>query len=295
MTTVLTTDYTWQLGDSGILLNADYAAGTPFVDIEKVTGFDSAPARQSKRDHEGVDGGFLDAEFVTGRDITLAGVVYSNGQKLEPYLDQLKGNWSPSTTLVPLYFYNAEIGQRQVWVKPIGCTYDVDTLRRTGMTAIVFSCYAEDPRVYDSTLTDVTMGVGATVYTGFSFSLGFPFGFGGVSTTTDGQFFTNMGNMSSPVVFTMTGPLTNPYIYNDTTGNVMPFNATLNTGETLVVNTYYRTVRFGGTTNRRSWLQGAGWFNMLPSPPYGNGPNFIRFRAQAGTGTLRVQYRSAWR
>jgi tail protein len=293
--TVLADDLTWQLGDSGVLLNDTVTFGTPFVDIERIVGLDSAPARQSKKDHEGVDGGFMDAEFETGRDITLSGTVYSNGQPLQPYLDQLKANWAVGTVLVPLYMRNDEVGQRMVWIKPFGCQYDVDTSIRLGMTAIMFQGYAEDPRIYDDNLIDVTMGVGATVYTGFSLPFGFPFGFGGVSSTTDGQLFYNNGNRSSPVVFTMTGPLTNPYILNDTTDNVLQFNATLNTGETLVVDTGYRTVRFAGTTNRRSWLQNPGWFQMQPSPPNGIGPNLIRFRAQGGTGTLRVQYRQAWR
>lgn len=294
MATILATDYTWQLGDTGVLLNSDLAANTAFVDIEKVTGFDGAPIRISKRDHEGVDGGFVDAELEQGRDITLAGTVYSNGQPLEPYLDTIKANWAGGTSLVPLYFYNAEVGQRLVMVKPLGCVYDVDTLRRTGMTAIVLSCFAEDPRIYDNNQTTVVIPVGATIFTGFSFPLGFSFGFGGVSTTTDGQYLIVAGNRPTPATLTLTGPLTNPVVYNDTTSNIMGFTATLNTGETLVVDTYYRTVRFGGVTNRRSWLTLPGWFQLQPPQVAPNG-NFIRFRAQAGTGTLTVQYRSAWR
>lgn len=295
MTAILTSDFTWQLGDSGVLLNADDVVATPFVDIDRVAGFSNAPIRSTKRDHEGVDGGFMDAEFETGRDIALSGTVYSNGAPLEPYLDSLKANWAPSADLVPLYAQNLEVGQRQLLVKPLGCLYDVDNVRRLGMTTILFSAYAEDPRIYDATLQTVTMGVGATVFTGFGFPLGFSFGFGGSSSTTDGQFVANGGNRSSPLLMTMTGPLTNPYIYNDTTSNVMQFNITLQSGETLVIDTQYRTVRFGGTTNRRSTLAGSGWFNLEPNAPYGIGPNFIRFRAVAGTGTLQIQYRNAWR
>src|ERR1700743_1882487 len=113
----LVNDSTFQLLDTGVILNDDTVLNVPFIDIEEVTGFDNAPYRQTKRDHEGVDGGFMDAEFETGRDIALIGTVYANNNPLETFLDKLKANWAPSSVLVPLYYYTVDQGLRVLYVK----------------------------------------------------------------------------------------------------------------------------------------------------------------------------------
>jgi hypothetical protein len=285
----LVNDTTFQLSDTGIVLNDDSIANIPFVDIEQVVGLSNAPYRQTKREHEGVDGGFMDAEFETGRDIILVGVVYANNNPLETFLDSLKANWAPSATLIPLYLFTNDTGLRVVFVKPLGCQYDWDALRRTGMTAITFTAYAEDPRIYSGALQTTNLPLGAFVFTGFAFPLGFPFGFGGVSTTTDGQFVYNLGNRPAPVVMTVTGPVANPIILNDTTSSVMQFSITLGSTDTLTIDTQYHTVRLNGVTNRRSSMIVPGWFMLQV------GANFIRFRGTSGTGTLSVAYRASWR
>jgi hypothetical protein len=291
----LVNDTTFQLGDNGVVLNDDTQLGIPFVDIEVVGGLDSAPFRQTKRDHEGVDGGFMDAEFEQGRDISLSGVVYANGNPMETFLDSLKANWGPSGVLVPLYIFTIETGLRVVFVKPLGCQYDWDALRRTGMAAITFTAYAEDPRIYTGTLITSILPLGATVFSGFGFPLGFPFSFGGVSTTTDGVYVYNNGNRPAPVVMTITGPVINPIIMNDTTNSIMQFNITLSSIDTLTVDTQYHTVRLNGVTNRRSTLITPGWFMLQPAPTATLGANFIRFRSSGGTGTLTIAYRASWR
>jgi hypothetical protein len=287
MSNSLVNNFTWQLGDTGFVLNDDDITGA-FVDITDVKGFDSAPARQTKRDHEGADGGFMDAEFETGRDISLAGTVFFNGESVQDTLDALKANWAVSADLIPLY-YIADGVARFLSVKPLGCVYDLDVGIRVGMTPITFSAYAEDPRIYTDSLAAVPFSIGAIIYTGFAFNLGFPFGFGGFSDTSDGAFVTNGGNRSTPTRMYIYGPVTNPVIYNDTVNKQMGFTCTLVTGDVLVVDTQYRTVTLNGSANRRSFLTLPGWFDLEP------GDNFIRFRAEAGTGSLALQYREAWR
>lgn len=287
--TTLVNDTTFQLSDTGLILNDDQTPNAPYVDIETVSGFDNAPIRQTKRDHEGVDGGFMDAEFETGRDISLTGIVFANNNPMETYLDSLKANWAPSASLVPLYCNTIETGIRVLFVKPLGVKYDWDSLRRLGMAAITFSAYAEDPRIYSQTLNTLVISLGAIISTGFAFPFAFPFGFGGVSTTSDGIIVTNGGNRPTPPVFTINGPVTNPVIMNDTVSAEMDFNIDLALGETLVIDTQHRTVRLNGTANRRAFMTKPGWFMLQ------QGDNFIRFRGTAGSGTLSVAYRSAWR
>jgi phage-related protein len=150
--------------------------------------------------------------------------------------------------------------------------------------------FAEDPRMYDSTLLSASVPLGATVYVGFGFSLGFSFGFGGVSTTTDQVTFNIGGNRPTPPTFVITGPVTNPRILNDITGAELRFNIVLDVTDTLTIDTKYRTVRLNGTANRRSALVAPNWFFFEP------GLNTLRYRAESSSAsTLSISYRNAWR
>lgn len=280
-------DLTFRLGDTGVVLNGD--ATTPFVDILKVTGLDSAPFRTTERDHEGDDGGFMDAEFEKGRNIILDGEVYGDTGVLEAFLDLLKENWAPSRTLVPFYFQSPGVVERLVYVKPLGVRYDWTTARRYGVLPLQFTAYGEDPRIYSSELYNVSVTLGGTVTQGFGFNFGFDFGFGAASVGGGNNAY-NGGNRLTPVLFTIPGPTTNPSIYNDTTGEVMQFsNLMLGSGESLVVDTKYRTVRLDGLTNRRNTLVRPVWIRLA------KGDNNIRFLAESGGTTMTVAYRYAWR
>lgn len=288
--TVLTEELTWRLGDTGVILNTD-SESLPFVDIDDVRGFDSAPFRETQRDHEGDDGGFIDAEFEKGRDIILGGRIYTNSSTMETYLDSLKANWSPSRTQVPLYFKSPGVNERLLLVKPLGVNYNWTALRRNGQADIQFKAFAEDPRIYDNALFSQNLSLGATVFTGFGFNFGFPFGFGGVSSTTDEVIVFNAGNRASPPFFIINGPVSNPRILNDTLSKEMLFNIVLNAGETLEVNPKNKTVRLNGITNRRNTLVAPTWFYMA------SGNNSIRYRADSAdpTSFLTIQFRPAWR
>jgi len=290
MTSSLVNPLSFQLGDTGVILNDDLILpNQPFIDISKVSGLDNAPYRETKRDHEGTDGGFLDAEFETGRDITLEGTVFNGTALLEPYLDSLKANFAPVTTPIPFYFTTESGLQRQVFVKPRGAKYTWDANRRVNQIPIQFLLYAEDPRIYDTFINDYTIPLGPASTTGFSFNLSFSFGFGASSTGPDGQYIFNNGNRPTPAVMTITGPVVNPEIINDNTGDILQFNLTLGSTDILVVDLQYHTVRLNGTTNRRNTLLAPNWFLFPP------GATFIRFRGDSGTGTLNIQCRNAWR
>ncbi len=279
---------TFQLNE-GVVLNDDILlAGQPFVDIDQVTGLDSSPYRETRRDHEGTDGGFIDAEFETGRPITLKGTAYGNGGDLDNYLDSLKSNYSPVRTPIPFYFILANGVTRLTYVKPLGCAYNWDSSRRIGATPIEFKMYAEDPRIYANSLSSATLPIGGIITTGLSFNLTFNLGFGGGGSAA-GQFINNLGNRSTPLLFTVNGPVTTPQIINDTLGITMTFNIDVGASETLVIDTGNHTVRLNGITNRRNVLLSPTWFSLDP------GLTFIRFQAAAGSGTLTVQFRSAWR
>lgn len=284
----LTEELTFRLGDSGTILNTD-STSLPFVDIRNVVGLDNAPYRETERDHEGTDGGFLDAEFEKGRPIVLTGDVYADSNSMESYLDQLKADFAPSRTLVPFYYKAPGVDERVLFVKPQGVAYDWDELRRIGSSKIKFKCFAEDPRIYTAALSEYTIVYSAGALVGFGFPLGFDFGFGGVSST-DSVTVTNAGNRPTPPTFVIEGPVNTPIIRDETYNHVLTFDLTLAVGETLTVNTQYKTVTLSDGTNLRNALQEPDWFFLEP------GNTSIRYTAYDGTGSqMTVQFRSAYR
>lgn len=284
----LTEDFTFRLGDSGVILNTD-STGLPFFDLTNLAGLDSAPYRETRRDHEGTDGGFMDAEFEKGRDVILNGDIYADGEDMEDYLDLLKADFAPSTTLVPFYFKAPGVDERVIFVKPLGCRYDWDLIRRTGQAKMQLKMFAEDPRIYASSESTANIPFVAGSSLGFGFPLGFSFGFGG-SSGTDGVLVNNVGNRPTPPTFTINGPCETPSILDDTYGHTLTFSISLAAGETLVIDTRYRTVKLNGTVNRRGTLVNSDWFFLQP------GETFLRYNAITGTGSsVDVSFRSAWR
>jgi hypothetical protein len=284
----LTEDFTWQLGDTGVTLNTD-SLSLPFVDIEKVIGMDSSEYRESERDHEGVDGGFLDAEFEKGRSLLLNGTAYATVDTIEELLDRLKEDFAPSRTLKPLYYKPAGQAERVWFVKPQGVRYDFDQAVRTGICAVQMKAFAEQSFTFSNNLQDFPIALGALITSGFDFPFGFPFGFGGVSSVTDAVLIIGGGNRPTPPTFIINGPVVNPQIVSDTAGKTLQFKITIDVGQTLVIDTYYKTVKLNGVTNRRNTLVAPNWFYLE------KGENSLRFRAESGSGNLQVQFRSAWR
>ena len=284
----LTEELTFQLGDSGVTLNTD-SIGLPFVDIHDVVGLDNAPYRETERDHEGTDGGFMDAEFEQGRSVVIKGTIYVDTATMEAYLDDLKENWATSATPVPFYFKSPGVDERVLFVKPLGCRYDWTTLRRTGQAEVQFKMFAEDPRIYTSALVTTTINYGGDAGTGFGFNFGFDFGFGPAVPPT-GADVNNAGNRPTPAVMVITGPITSPVITNDTLGISLAFNITLEATDTLTIDLAGRTVLLNGSINRRGTLLQPNWFFLQ------KGNNFLRFGGGAGTGSsLVIQHRAAWR
>lgn len=280
-------DLTFKLGDAGVILNDD-SLSLPFVDIDKVTGLDSPSFRETIRDHEGVDGGFIDAEFEQGREIFLEGTAYCAAGAEETYLDSLKANYAPVQTPIPFYVKAPGVGERVAFVKSRGISYDWDMLRRLGMTRIQFKMYAEDPRLYDNSLQSFQIPFGGEVGTGFGFNLGFNFGFG-TTVLPNGLNVPNQGNRPAPAILTVNGPVTNPRIINDTQSKTLEFAIVLGSLDFLTIDLANRTVVLNGSANRRNTMTTSQWFFLNP------GDNFIRFGGTTGTGTLTVSFRNAWR
>ena len=280
-------DYEFQLSDVGITLNTD-ATGIPFVDITRVTGLDSAPYRETIRDHEGVDGGFIDAEFETGRDLILEGLIYCDTGNVEPFLDDLKANFAPVSNPIPLYLKSTGVVERVIFVKPRGVKFDWSTAKGLGITAAQFLMFAEDPRMYDNELLSVSIPFGGPATTGFGFSLSFNLSFGVVVPPSGGTVVVG-GNRPTPATMIIQGPVVNPRIINQTDGLSLDFIITLGSTDVLTIELANKTVTLNGISNARNTLQEPDWWLFNP------GSTFIVFGGGSGSGSLTIQYRNAWR
>lgn len=257
----------------GVLLNTDVTPSAPFVDIDDVSGLDQPDYRETFRDHEGTDGGFLDAEFEKGRDIYLTGTVIGPEAMMESYLDSIKANYSPRLSSQPLmrfYFYVQGVGLRFLYVKPRGVRYTWSQMRRTGQVPIQFRMFAEDPRIYSYPSNQVVIPLTLNQTNGFGFNLGFSFGFGGM-TTPDGFNAVNNGNRPAPLLVKIMGPVGKPRLLNDTNGGLVVVNLGVRQNDFLVVDMVNHSVTFNGV-NRRDVILEDDWFNIE------KGNNALRFQ-----------------
>jgi hypothetical protein len=286
--------YLFQYKNDGVVLNTDVTPDEPFVDITKVSGLDNAPFRTTEREREGMDGGFVDAEFETVRTIVLEGTVYagSDFDKLEPYMDSLKTNYAPRRHPEPFYFEIPGIFKRLAFAKSYGVKYDIDQARRIGSSPIQIQLIAEDPAIYSSGVINLETTL-AVATTGRGYNRSFDYGYG--PPIAGGRItITNAGNRPTGGVLTIRGPIEDPEIVHDISGNHLAFDITLHEEQYLDIDLRNRTVLLNGSANRRgSMMASSQWFLLDP------GPNSLRFQgskiAESPIPVLEITTRSAYR
>jgi hypothetical protein len=148
------TNYTYAFGDGGFILNQDFNGTLPFVDVESITGLDGAPIRVNSSEHQGQDGGYIDAQFMSARTIVITGTLYADPNDPDSICMRLKGEYGPvdpsGGSGVHRFFYQHP-GQALKFINAVGggCQYSIDTLRRVGQTAIQLTLLCADPYIYD--------------------------------------------------------------------------------------------------------------------------------------------------
>lgn len=289
-------DYLYKLDDGGIVLNTEATPNAPFVDIGRVVGLDSAPARSHEREYYGADGGFVDAENESIRPIVLSGTVYSNNAlDLEAYLDSLKANWALSGKVRNFYVMTPGVGTRVLFCKSLGVSYDWERGRRVGVVPIQFILRAEDPAQYGAEVVTPGVELPTGSPTGRGYNKSYNYGYGGSGVTSSVLSFTLGGNRPSYGKFLIHGPVENPTILNERTGQLMRFNTLIEPGSFYEVDLRYRRVRLNGESSRRTTLVGANiWF------PFEVGLNMFTFGgtqyvAGPPNATLQALYRPAYR
>jgi len=287
MTAPVLSDFTFQFGVGGVLLNGNPTNTVdPFFDVEKVTGFDSAPFRSSTKALDGRDGGIVEAEFLNVRTIVISGTVYGQSNPIGPYLDLAKANFAPSKVDTPLYIKEPGNPQRQIFCKSLGFKYDWETLYRTNCAQFQITLVAADPVVYGTVQHQAMGSNNSSAFTGFGFNLGFNFGFGGAFFPAN-LTVVNSGNKEVGGTITITGSGTNVRIINVTTGKTLATSIAVGSGDNLVFDLSYRRVTLNGVSRRGSVTQ-ENWFKFSP------GQTVLQLQTDTGTISATVLNYDGW-
>lgn len=274
-------DYEFALDEQGFILNSDFGGDPttlPFVDVSSVTGLDSAPQRMNTNEHEGSDGTYVDASFLSMRTIAIVGILYSNVNDCDTLLTALRAAYT-SPAIRPFYFQLPSQTLKFVFAQGGGAQYPVDVNRRLGQTNLQLTLLCSDPYIYDYPANFDSANYNAPVNTGLAFNAGFNLGFGApihYSATSVGNFGTHTGY---PTI-TLYGPLVNPVLRDSVSNVTMKFNITLTASDILVVDCRYKKAILNGTVSRRSALQGRQWFSI----PAGVQDTFF-LAADSGSGS----------
>lgn len=234
-------DYEYQLDEAsngGVLLNASVAgvgASLPFIDVDNVDGLDNAEYRLSQAQHEGVDGSWVDADFMQLRTIVISGTIYADPSSAETICDQLKANFQPSRVDLPFYFKHPGVPQRFCLGKPQGARYSISALRRTGQTPFQATILCGDPYIYGDSYSFNRSG-------------------GGTLSINPG------GNHDAWPIVTLTGSFSSGLtLRNNTLGRILTLNFSQSFGSTTVIDMRKRTVLQNGS-NKRGSVTGQFWW-----------------------------------
>lgn len=171
-------DYEFRYRGDGLILNnlASVATvGNPIFDITKVSGMDLPDIKVSSKDHDGYDGGAVEAQWYGQRTITLEGTIFCHkDDSLEYWLNRLKSNYAPTNwdQGVPLsgnsfYVKTPGTAERFILAYSLGVKYDWDNTRRFNSQAFKIMLQCPQPQWYalsGEVLGPVAIGVPLTYY-----------------------------------------------------------------------------------------------------------------------------------
>lgn len=154
---------------------------------------------------------------------------------------------------------------------------------------VVVDLQAPDPCWTDANALSQTL---AGLTGGLAFPAYFPAHFAAQGSTMS---VTNTGDIDAPVALTIPGPCTNPVVENLTTGEQIALTMTVESGESVIINTAYGDLicrlqaADGSQTNAMQYLSAASTFWQLQP-----GENVITYSATSGSAAVTLEYASRY-
>lgn len=277
-------DYEFRFQGDGLILNnlsSVATVGNPIFDITKVQGMDLPDVKVSSKDHDGYDGGAVEAQWYGQRTIILEGTLYCHkDDSLEYWLNRLKLNYAPAdwSQGVPISggaFYVKAPGtpERFTLAYSLGVKYDWDNTRRFNSQAFRIMLQCPKPQWYALTgkvLGPVPVNVPLTFY--------------------------NEGNYPVTGVLKIKAPggCLNPRVTLTSSGYApyIPITATVPSNREVWIDLGERTVYLLDGSNGTNWRNRVtyegGWFRFRP------GSNQVTLTVDSGTPTLYLETVDQW-
>ena len=229
------------------------------IDISKIEGLDPTNSRVDVSNKMLDHGGFIFADFLEHRKITIRGNI-SGGANFDAALLALKTAFLPQVATLPFTFKIPGYVEQRINCLPTRRNYDIDNAYSLSYAEFLVELQAEDPRIYSEALV--------------------------VSTDSSPMTLTNDGIFPTPLIIELTGSTTDPTtIVNSTVGSTLEFDIALGAGEVLLIDVLNRSVKLDGV-NRYDLLDlvNSEWWYLAP------GANTVTYSG----GTIEVSYRHAW-
>lgn len=277
--------------------------------LQKLDGLENPEVSSGDTQRSLDQGEIPGVDLEKGRDVTVTQVVQSDGTSFDHARQVLEAAMSiGGNTEEPLYV-KLPSGLFACMARPrkhSGPGIDLTSVL-TGGGVATSMLHATDPRWYAVPTKTATVGIPAQLG-GLSFGgpgSGISFGgpgsgisFGGGSTGGLLQVENNGRTEMRPILI-ITGPCTTPVVSNLSIAGApsIGFNLTLNTGDTLEIETDLQRVLYtaagtsGPASRRGSLLPGSTWWNL---PPGANTIEFTTSDTSQVTGTLTVQSADAY-
>lgn len=260
----------------------EFGGGNSVYQILSVDGLEDLPVIRNQDDNRGYqDGMWTGRDFLSGRSIIMTMTVRGDSNfSMSYYLNLLQRNLVPQqqgTGLLQFQLPGNSLQRIDARVRRRSVTINTDY--SSGLATATYEFFCPDPKYYDDTqkitdLINATAIAGRTynrVYTGaissvnnLPYTTGMTFG-GGAGAP---NLITNDGWATTYPVITIEGPCINPKVTNVTAGAFLLIDATLGTGDELVLNTDTRIVTLNGVTSRALLNNSSTWFAAPPGTSY---------------------------
>ena len=259
----------------------EFGGGDSVYQLTSIDGLEDLPAIRNQDDNRGYqDGMWTGRDFLSGRNLVFNIMIFGDSNNsMQTNLNLLQAALVPQQSGTGLLQFqlpgddlqriNARVRRRAI---------QINTDYSSGRASATYEFFCPDPRYYDDAelttdLVNATALAGRTynrVYTATATNPSNPnatgMSFGGGAGAPN--LITNDGWTTTYPVITITGPAINPKVTNVTAGAFLLIDQTLGTGDTLILNTDYRTVTLNGINRRAILNNSSTWFAAPPGTSY---------------------------
>lgn len=269
------------------LNNTGSSANYTYLD-EPISGLGLPPLRTSSGNYSGRDGGFVGAQFYSGRLISMTGRIFAPDVTT---LDTIRAQLSAALSSGSVTMYVTTNAGKQYLLNCYLDSLDLPIQKAPLQQTFKISLIAADPYIYDNSTagamsTPLQLAVGGGVT--------WPISWTPVTWAPGAQpaVVNNTGQLTIFPVITLTGVMSSPTIKNVTTSQFFTISGlTTNPGDQVVIDMYNRTVLLNGGSILPYVTTSSTWWGLIA------GNNSVNLTTNNSTDTVTgtISWRAAYR